>query len=273
MSMGEKPTQLDIIRHGKSETNNAHRRLEAGLALENVPTDVNSSLTEDGKRQAWSRGEEEAPRALQWKASDIVVISSTHTRAQQTADIIVARLNAYRAEDDQVILQEPDERFGEYAMGITDPAYIAKYPELLRRTLLAMKHNIRERMYVRPAHDLTEREKEIADQLGLVTLAEREGEAMVDIEPRLRNGLADLEPLINQDGKLVILVCHGGASIMLRKILLDENPEDLITLLEAQRNAGIPIWNGARSTYQRRKDGTWDMVVWNSRLASETTSK
>lgn len=123
------PQHIWIVRHGQSAGNVARDAAEAEkqLLISIAERDVDVSLSELGARQAQALGDWFA--TLPPEQQPTVVLYSPYVRAQQTAQAVLARIDA-----DNLASVVADERLREKEFGILDRLTVhgiaSKYPEL-----------------------------------------------------------------------------------------------------------------------------------------------
>ena len=123
------PQQIWIVRHGQSAGNVARDAAEAEkqLLIAIAERDVDVPLSELGTRQAQALGDWFA--TLPPEQQPTVVLYSPYVRAQQTAQAVLARIDA-----DSLSSVVADERLREKEFGILDRLTVhgiaSKYPEL-----------------------------------------------------------------------------------------------------------------------------------------------
>jgi broad specificity phosphatase PhoE len=230
------PQTLWVVRHGQSAGNVARDAAELGglATIDIAHRDVDVPLSPLGERQAEALGDWFA--ALPRDQRPEVVLSSPYARARQTADRVIAALQAPAdaapvADDDVrgVIARLRDERLREKEFGILDrltPLGIrAKYPDLAEQRLHVGK------FYFRPPG----------------------GESWCDVILRLRSFLDMLTR--EYRGDRVLVVAHQVIVNCLRYLLerLDEERILAIDRLGDVPNCGVTSYRFDANAGRRGK--------------------
>ncbi|MFF4990086.1 histidine phosphatase family protein [Streptosporangium saharense] len=202
------PSTIIAVRHGQSESNEAHARAKAaGMAVALTAADDGVPLTPLGRRQASALG-----RRLAREPEPEVVWCSPYTRAVQTWELAAAELESTPE-------TRTDTRLGDRLMG-----------ELAGMNLAAIRQRFPE-----------EAEALLRAEYGYRPPG---GECFSDVADRVRAVVGDMRA--ECAGRRVLVVAHDAIVLMLKHVI-EEVPLVSVAAFAPVTNASVSIWRGSRS--------------------------
>lgn len=284
--MDPRQSHFLAIRHGEQWLNGDETHPErdidgmtAATIPPDAPRDIRSPLTALGAEQVARTGDVLAERLYHIPGSQIRTLTTGFKRARDSAEIIVARINTNRANDDRVAPARVEDDLGENGLGLTDPGLIVDQRLSLQQRMTlgqyfdrywtARRSDPQAKMSQVPLPRLSARAREIAEALvglgeltrnldGSIPRVALTGESFEMVQSRVRSRLNDLQTELIEPGA-TLLVAHSGVIHTIRGIVLRE-PKEWTGSRMHDPNWDIP--NGSVTTFRYDPREGWVLEVW-----------